>query len=529
MKRLIPILAWGLIAIFSGVAGVRAAHAQEQGEIASCRGPSPHQISLGAGQSVVCDLPQDAAEIFVADPSIANALVRSPHKLYLIGVKGGQTTVFALDHMGRKIASYELSINTPSVFVIDIGGLQRMLRTVMPGAAIKARLANNQYIILTGTVDSPEEAKQALDIAKAFRSPAAVPGSQSTTSANGAASQTTNVSTPIVNITPANQSQAEDTSGIINLITIRGRAQVMLKVTVAEVGREVAKQLGITTSSLVANWGTFTQFNPFPIQGVIAPASVAAPGYPLDATTTALRAHNPDNSLSATLQAFERYGVTRILAEPTVSAVSGESAKLTVGGEIPIPSVPSCSAVGTGAASTTNCTGGTTYQPYGVTLNFTPSVLAEGRIELHLATEVSELDPAHGATIFGAFVPGLLTRRNATTVEIPSGGSIASAGLLETRSHQAFNGLPGLLDLPVLGTLFRSRDYQRDETELMIIVTPYIVKPVQANQIAKPTDGFADASDPQAWLLGRINKLYASPGNQEAIQDYKGPVGFIQD
>jgi pilus assembly protein CpaC len=162
-------------------------------------------------------------------------------------------------------------------------------------------------------------------------------------------------------------------------------------------------------------------------------------------------------------------------------------------------------------------------------LGFSPVVLSEGRILLHLATEVSELDPSKGTTIFGAFVPALLTRKNETTVEIPSGGSVASAGLLQTQSQQVINGLPGLLDLPVLGALFRSRDYQKQETELMIVVTPYIVKPVQANQIAKPTDGFADASDPQTWLLGRINKLYASPGNQEAIQDYKGPVGFIQD
>ncbi|MBO0734737.1 MAG: secretin, partial [Methylocapsa sp.] len=237
---------------------------------------------------------------------------------------------------------------------------------------------------------------------------------------------------------------------------------------------------------------------------------------------TALTAHNSNNTLSATLQAFERYGVTRILAEPTVSAVSGESAILTVGGEIPIPGPSVCQGGG--------CTGGgAIFQPYGVTLRFTPTVLAEGRIELHLATEVTEIDTQTGQTVFGTFVPGLLTRKNQTTVEIPSGGSIASAGLLQTISRQAINGLPGLLDLPILGTLFRSRDYQKNETELMIIVTPYIVKPVQANEIAKPTDGFADASDPQTWFLGRINKLYASPGNPEAVEDYRGPVGFIED
>jgi pilus assembly protein CpaC len=176
-----------------------------------------------------------------------------------------------------------------------------------------------------------------------------------------------------------------------------------------------------------------------------------------------------------------------------------------------------------------NCTGGADFKPYGLTLRFSPIVLSEGRILLHLATEVTEIDTQTSAVVFGTLVPGFFTRKNETTVEIPSGGSIASAGLLQTQSRQIINGLPCLFDLPVLGALFRSRDYQRNETELMITVTPYIVKPTQPNEISKPTDGFADASDPQTWFIGRINKLYASPGNREAIQDYKGPIGFIQD
>src|SRR5262249_2787735 len=160
-----------VLAVSLGLACTSAIHA-ERAETSPYAGEAARRISLGAGQSVVYDLPQDAAEIFVADPKIANALVRSPHKLYLIGVTAGTTTVFALDHMGRKIAAYELSINTPPAFHIDIGGLQKMLRIAMPGAAITARLANDT-IILSGTVDSPEEAQQALDIAKAFRSPTA--------------------------------------------------------------------------------------------------------------------------------------------------------------------------------------------------------------------------------------------------------------------------------------------------------------------------------------------------------------------
>jgi pilus assembly protein CpaC len=458
------------------------------------------------GMSRIIDLPQDAAEIFVANPKVANAVVRSPRKLYVVGMDTGQTSVVALDQQGHQIAALEVSIRHN----IGIEELQQILRVAMPTAAITARTVNDT-IILTGAVDSIEDAQRAGDIAKGFvqrayaSGPGLAPGAPGATLATGASVD----------------------ARVVNVLTIRSRDQVMLKVTVAEISRDIAKQLGITTSSATFSWGTFTQFNPFAVQGVLGAAAGIAPGYPANATPTALTAHNPANTLTATLQAFERYGVSRILAEPAVTAVSGETAKLTVGGEIPIPSVPQC----TVASSTTagSCTGGTTYQPYGVTLGFSPVVLSEGRILLHLATEVSELDPANGANIFGSFVPGLLTRKNETTVEIPSGGSIASAGVLQTQSKQVINGTPGLIDLPVLGALFRSNDYQKQETELMIIVTPYIVKPAKPDEIARPTDGFADASDPQTWLLGRVNQLYASPGNPEAIKDYKGPVGFIQD
>jgi pilus assembly protein CpaC len=162
-------------------------------------------------------------------------------------------------------------------------------------------------------------------------------------------------------------------------------------------------------------------------------------------------------------------------------------------------------------------------------LAFTPIVLSSGRIVLHIATEVTEIDPTVSAVIQSVTVPGLRTRKNETTVELPSGGSIATGGLLQTLSTQAINGTPGLMNLPILGALFRSRDYQRDDTELVIAITPYLVRAVSANSIPKPDDGFAEASDPQAWLLGRVNHLYASPNNPEAIKNYKGHVGFIQD
>jgi pilus assembly protein CpaC len=497
MKRLFPILAAGIMACLSIMAGIGAVHAQERAEARFYGTVTPRRIAMGVGKSIIIDLPQDAAEIFVANPKVANAVVRSPRKLYVIGMDAGQTSVFALDQQGHQIAALELSIGR------DVGELQQILRAAMPTAAVTARTVNDT-IILTGAVDSVEDAQRAGDIAKGFvqqvdaGGPSGAPGPPGAPATSGANGR------------------------IVNVLTIRGRDQVMLKVTVAEVQRDIAKQLGITTSSLTASWGTFTQFNPFAINGVIA--SGGGIGYPPAPfpNTTALTAHNPANTLSATLQAFERYGVTRILAEPTVSAVSGESAKLTVGGEIPIPTAPSCTGNGV-------CQIGTEFKPYGVSLRFTPVVLAEGRILLHLATEVTEIDTQTAEFISGTLVPGFLTRKNETTVEIPSGGSIASAGLLQTLSKQSINGLPVLLDLPILGALFRSNDYQKQETELMIIVTPYIVKPAKPDEIAKPTDGFADASDPQTWLLGRVNQLYATPGNPEAIKDYKGPIGFIQD
>ncbi|MGH6813043.1 MAG: type II and III secretion system protein family protein [Methylocella sp.] len=496
MKRLFPILAAVTVASLSVPTWFCEADAQEKMQARPSGGVTPQRISMGVGKSRIVDLPQDAAQIFVANPRVANALVRSPRKLYVIGMDTGQTSVFALDAQGRQIAALELSVGR------DVGELQQILRAAMPAAAITARTVNDT-IILTGAVDSIEDAQRACDIAKGFVqlvSAAGPPGVPGAPGAPGACAD----------------------GRIVNVLTIRARDQVMLKVTVAEVSRNIAKQLGITTSSLTASWGTFTQFNPFAINGVLAAAGAQDTPVP-PFTTTALTAHNPANTLSATLQAFERYGVSRILAEPTVSAVSGETAKLIVGGEIPIPGPSVC-------AQNTGCTGGgAIFQPYGVTLGFSPVVLAEGRILLRLATEVTEIDNTTGQPVFGTFVPGLLTRKNETTVEIPSGGSIASAGLLQTTTRQDINGLPGLLDLPILGALFRSRDYQKQETELMIIVTPYIVKPVKPDEIARPTDGFADASDPQTWLLGRVNQLYASPGNLEAIKDYKGPVGFIQD
>ncbi|MDB5593701.1 MAG: secretin [Hyphomicrobiales bacterium] len=442
------------------------------------------RISMGVGKSIILDLPRDAAEIFVGNPKVANAVVRSARKLYIIGMEGGQTTIFAMDSTGRQIANIEISIGR------DIGELDRILKTAIPNANVTLKTVNDT-IILTGTVDSAGEAQQALDIAYGFVG-------QTGTGGGG---------------TSGNPAAAGASGKVINSLVIRGKDQVMLKVTIAEVKRQVMKQLGVTSASIgsTGGWGKLSLSSPYGL-------SLQQPS---DNNLTL-----PGTSASATLQAFERYGVARVLAEPTVTAVSGEGAKFTAGGELPVPASQSCAPDATGRNI---CTVGVTFKPYGISLNFTPVVLSEGRILLRVATEVTEVDPTQSITFSNANVPAFLTRKNETTVELPSGASIVSAGLIQVRSKQVINGLPGLMNLPVLGTLFRSRDYQREESELMIIVTPYIAKPVSPTEVSRPTDNFADASDPQAWLLGRMNRIYSSKSNPQIISQFKGRVGFIND
>lgn len=488
-----PLLRSALAALLAVTVAVPAS-ARPVGVMDEVPAAVARHISMGVGKSTIIELPQDAAEIFVGNPAVASAVVRTARKIYVIGTASGQTSLYAMDKNGRQIAAFEINIGR------DVGELSQILKLALPTANIMVRTVNDT-IILTGTVDSAEDATRASDLAKGFSKQL---GSAGANAADGM---------------------------VVNSLNIRGRDQVMLKVTVAEMRRDVAKQLGITSS----NWGALQQYNTFGINGPLSNNTTGGNFVNSPVAIPQTSAVNiATNSLQATLQAFERYGVTRTLAEPTVTAVSGESAKFTVGGEFPYSTGLTCSAASTGTGVSTSsqqstCTAGAGFKPYGITLNFEPIVMSEGRILLHLSTEVADLDYQHAVTIGGAPTPGLLTRKNDTTIELPSGGSIASAGLIQQKSQQVINGMPGLLNIPILGTLFRSRDYQRSETELIIIVTPIIVKPVNANALARPDDGFVDATDPQAWLLGRMNRITALPRNAEAARNYRGRVGFIQD
>ncbi len=205
----------------------------------------------------------------------------------------------------------------------------------------------------------------------------------------------------------------------------------------------------------------------------------------------------------------------------------GESATFIAGGEFPIPTGVTCQTTPGGGVG--NCSPSVSFKKFGISLNFTPIVLSEGRISLRVMTEVSEVSNENSVSISGFNVPSIKTRRAETTLEIPSGGSMAMAGLIQDQTKQAINGLPGLAQVPVLGTLFRSRDFVSNQTELMVLVTPYVVRAVAQKDLSRPDDGFAEASDPQADLLGTINRIYGVPGRAEPVRKYRGTYGFITD
>ncbi|MGJ4964309.1 type II and III secretion system protein family protein [Bradyrhizobium sp. HKCCYLRH3061] len=435
-------------------------------------------LALGIGKSVVIDLPRDIKDVLVADPKIANAVVRSSQRAYIIGAAIGQTNIVFFDAQGQQIAAYDIAVKR------DLNGARAALKQLLPNADIQIEgLADS--IVLTGSASSQIEAQQAGELAARL--------------AGGA-------------------------DKVVNSITVRGRDQVMLKVTVAEVQRSIVKQLGIDLSGQL-NYGTavvkFANSNPF-----------TAYGSNLVSNNAVSAAFGGAPTVQATLRAMENAGVIRTLAEPNLTAISGESATFIAGGEFPVPAGYSCD------PTTHVCTTQISFKKFGISLNFTPVVLSEGRISMRVMTEVSELSNENSITLSQAVsastvnsltVPSIKTRRAETTLEIPSGGAMAMAGLIQQQTKQAISGMPGLMQLPVLGALFRSRDYVNNQTELMVLVTPFVVRAVAQKDLSRPDDGFAAASDPQADLLGSINRIYGVPGRVEPGRNYRGTYGFITD
>jgi pilus assembly protein CpaC len=462
----------------AGIATVPAS--ADEGRAASVTPtPGARFLALGIGRSTVVDLPRDAKDVLVANPAIANAVVRSARRAYLIGVAPGQTNVIFFDGDGRQIAAYDIEVGR------DASGVREALRRVMPNSSIRVDTVNDS-VVLSGEVANSAQAQHVVDAA-----------------------------TRLVG----------DPAKVVNGLTIRGGEQVMLKVTVAEVERNVLKQLGINAAGHIGIGKAVVGFNsdnPFSLNPALSNSAVSGG---VRGTSTSVDPFNgasiPDFRLVATLRAMEQSGVLRTLAEPNLTAISGESAKFLAGGEFPVPTSSVC--------DPPPCRIAIEFKPFGVALDFTPIVLSGGRVSLRVATEVSELSTAGSIQLAGGVnIPSLKVRRASSTVELPSGGALVLGGLLQETTRQNINGIPGLMNVPILGALFRSRDFQTGQTELMIMVTPYLVRPTSPANIARPDDGFANADDPSTILLGRLNRIYGGRADMPK-RAYHGSYGFILD
>ena len=457
--------------------GIAPAMAQSGDELLSVgQGDALQRVNLGVNKSLVIDLPRDAFDILVANPAIADAVTRSARRIYLFGRRVGETNIFVFDENGAPIANIDLQVER------DVSSLEGDLERFIPGSDIEVEIVNDN-VVLSGVVLTPQDSNRAAQLANAFLAS---------------------------NLTEDDREE----QGIINLLTIAGEDQVTLKLTVAEVRRSVIKQLGVTltgglqTARLGDGVGAFGDLG--------ASAGVAGDtGRGLFGASADLSVGDFSARLDATLQALNQTDAIRTLAEPVLTAVSGESAEFRVGGAIAV------------RVREEDDDGDDNFRidtiDFGVEMEFKPVVLSSGRISINLGTVVSE--PVPGGTDGISTLFTLRERVARTTVEVPSGGSFMIAGLINDTLRQSVRETPGLANLPVIGPLFRSRDYLREETEMVIIATPYLVRPVAESALQRPDDNFHPANDTKGFLLGRINRIY---GNRKAPDaPFHGNVGFV--
>ncbi len=459
-------LALGLAAMPAGPAAAKWHPAKRQGAPmrSSAAAPSGGTVDLSTGRGQLITLPRPMSDLFVADPNVADVQVRSPTRLYVFGKTAGETTLSATAKDGSVVYSNTIRVGT------NIGNIGQMLKVAMPDAQVTATPMNG-IVVLTGTVAAPDDVEEASRLVSAF------------------VGKETQVISRLKTSTPL---------------------QVMLKVRFAEVNRAFAKNVGmnlmtrdssggfgfgvsqgtpgtITTVPGTPGSSTAVDSNGATIGSTVYSIAAAAAG----TTRFGFFGHALGLDILSTLDLAENDGYATTLAQPTLTALSGETASFLAGGEIPIP-VPQYQGVTT-----------IDYKQYGVSLAFTPTVLGDGRISLRVRPEVSQLDSANGIAINGYTVPGLTTRRAETTVELGSGQSFVIGGLLSNNTSNSVNKAPFLGDLPILGMLFRSNGWKRSESELVIVVTPYLVKPVSDSKIALPTDGYRMGTDAQEVLLNQ--------------------------
>ncbi len=423
------------------------------------------QVNIGRGRLVTLARPM--SDLFVADDSIADVQVRSPTQLYIFGKKTGETTISATTKSGAVVYGSTVRVGN------NLDSISQMLGLAMPEAHVVATPMNG-LVLLTGTVAAPEDAAEAERLVQAY---------------------------------------VGDQTKVLSRLKTATPLQVNLQVRIAEVSRSFVKNIGINVQSfdgsggfkfgVAQGRGASTQGSPG--GGLFTGFTTASTGSSLltqvaNGSTFGLAGKLLGLDLLGAIDLGETTGQVTTLANPNLTALSGETGTFLAGGEIPIPL-----SQGLGAVSVE-------FKQYGVGLAYTPTVLSDGRISLRVRPEVSQLDYSNAVTLNGTRVPGLTTRRTETTVELGSGQSMMISGLLSNSSNNSFQKTPGLANLPIIGALFRSNGFQRNETELVVIITPYLVKPVNnARDIALPTDGARAPSDLDRVLLGTLSGKQGGP------------------
>jgi len=431
---------------------------------------TPRTLRLSMGHAQLIRLPVDVKDVIVSQPKVADVIVKSPNLVYMLGRASGTTNAVLLDSDANVI--YNLNI----VVTQELSELKSMLRMLLPDENITLTSMQGN-IVLTGKVRSPRASAYARDLARKF-----VPTDEQ----------------------------------VINRLQILAEQQVMLRVKISEVRRTVSKSLGISgiignPGNVQAGGGTF--LGPLTGTGAVGPLSGSN-----GAIRFGVFPGSPFDNLALALDALETEGLVKTLAEPNLVSLSGRAASFLAGGEIPVPS---------GVDQNGNLT--ITFREFGVELDFTPTVLDSGRINLQVRTEVSEVDITNAITLQGQSIPGFRTRRASTNVELASGGGLVIGGLLQSDFGNTIKGFPGLADLPILGALFRSTDFSKAETELVVTVSAYLVKPVAERQLVLPSDGFAAAGDSDMYLLGRLHSSYGRQGTKPPPGRPSGPVGFVME
>jgi pilus assembly protein CpaC len=456
-------------------------------------------VNVAINRADLVSFEKDMAEVIVANPEIADVRNHGKNKLSIIGKKMGKTTVRAFDAQGDLIGTYDVTVG------YDIPAIRKALKQFIPNENIGVETVNTN-IALTGQVSSAESVDKALKIAKEFLK---MSGNATTTSSS---------------LSPTGASTENDSDGgLLNLLQVTTGQQVMLRVRVGEINRGALKRLGVEWSTVGSPGNFFYQLAKDTGQrGLAAGATGNFVLDTLESTSVISGGYtNGSTRIAGLLKALEQDDLFKLLAEPNLIAVSGQEAEFLAGGEIPVP-VPQSS-----TGSSTQVT--IQYKPFGVAVKFKPTVLAENRLRIEVQPEVSELDSSVAVTVSGFSIPGLTTRRAKTTVEMAPGESFMIAGLIKDQSRSTVKNMPGVKEIPVLGALFRSTDFQRNETELVIAVTPYLVDPVRSADIKLPSDNFAPASQMDMIFYGALGTLSDGALTRSQTPALEGPAGFMVD